>query len=367
MEKWLDKYQDGGFLGTINNGRHYSPAWGGQFQNGGEMSYYQQGRDFKPRMISRDGSIVKDNLGYWNPENWGKPVEIDSPEITMRNVNIPLLGVSDVGDKKIMLPNHDYKFRGKKVREYPIAQTGKDVKAFYSEYLNSPNYKTRLQKQGYSNPERVISARMKNLALNKFRSTDEGSYYDQSNHTAYIDPNDSINFNTSQDVIAAHELSHGVGNLSTKMKPGYLGLNPLEVAKINNRNNLSNYANDYISGKAPLNISKIHDSSPHEYKADMDAFRYQLKKDKIYDTGTQEFNQELLNIAKKKYKGNKEFERLFKRSKDNELIELMNTIAQNKQYSSQELPIAKYGINELNELTTFANSNQSGKWLNKYS
>lgn len=36
MNKWLDKYEDGGYLGTTNVGRDYSPAWGGQFQDGGK-------------------------------------------------------------------------------------------------------------------------------------------------------------------------------------------------------------------------------------------------------------------------------------------------------------------------------------------
>ena len=109
------KHENGGFLGTTNKGRNYSPAWGGQFQNG---------LDFKPKMISKNGSVVKDNLGYWNPDNWGKPVEIDSPSITMQGVDRELIGVSDEGDTKLLQPNKNYKFKGKKVTEYPIAKYG---------------------------------------------------------------------------------------------------------------------------------------------------------------------------------------------------------------------------------------------------
>ena len=70
------------------------------------------------------GDITKDNDGYWNPDNWGKPVEIGSNDITMQGVNQPLLGISDTGDTQYMVPGKDYKFKGNKVREFPIAQNG---------------------------------------------------------------------------------------------------------------------------------------------------------------------------------------------------------------------------------------------------
>lgn len=85
--------------------------------------------DFAPyikvdKSKKKDGGIVKDNQGYWNPENWGKPVEIDSNNITMEGVYEPLLGVSDTGDTKLMKPGKNYKFKGKKVTEFPVAELG---------------------------------------------------------------------------------------------------------------------------------------------------------------------------------------------------------------------------------------------------
>jgi len=96
------------------------------YENGGKMmSYYQAGLDFEPKTISKKGSkIKKDNDGYWNPENWGKPVEIDSNEITMQGVYQPLLGISDTGDVQMMYPGEDYEFDGESVTEYPVAQNG---------------------------------------------------------------------------------------------------------------------------------------------------------------------------------------------------------------------------------------------------
>ena len=72
----------------------------------------------------KEGGVIKDNNGYWNPNNWGKVVEIGSNDITMKGVNQPLLGISDEGDIQYMEPNKDYKFKGKKVREFPIARNG---------------------------------------------------------------------------------------------------------------------------------------------------------------------------------------------------------------------------------------------------
>ena len=41
--KWLDKYEEGGYLGTTNKGFDYNGAWSGQFQEGGEIPMAQNG------------------------------------------------------------------------------------------------------------------------------------------------------------------------------------------------------------------------------------------------------------------------------------------------------------------------------------
>jgi len=38
----------------------------------------------------------------------------------MNNVNYPVLGISDTGDTKVMMPWNDYKFRGSVVYEHPL-------------------------------------------------------------------------------------------------------------------------------------------------------------------------------------------------------------------------------------------------------
>lgn len=126
MKNWLEKYENGNYLGTTSKPFNYNGAWNGPAKNG--MTFYQNGLDWKPKTISKNGSIIQDNEGYWNPDNWGHPVEINSNQITMQGVYQPLIGISDTGDTKLMMPGENHKFKGKKVTEFPIAQNGKNVR-----------------------------------------------------------------------------------------------------------------------------------------------------------------------------------------------------------------------------------------------
>lgn len=90
-------------------------------QENGGMTYYQHGLDWKPKTISRDGSVIKDDRGQW--AHPGEITEIDSNEITMQGVPYPVLGISDEGDTKMMFPEQEYKFKGKKVTEYPLKKS----------------------------------------------------------------------------------------------------------------------------------------------------------------------------------------------------------------------------------------------------
>jgi hypothetical protein len=73
----------------------------------------------------KEVGVIKDDMGYWNPDNWGSPVEIGSNEITMQDVPFDVLGISDEGDTKLMKPGKNYKFKGKKVTEFPMAKNGR--------------------------------------------------------------------------------------------------------------------------------------------------------------------------------------------------------------------------------------------------
>jgi hypothetical protein len=63
-------------------------------------------------------NCITDNRGQWNhPE---KCTLIESGEITMKNVNYPLVGFDETGHVKLMLPEKRYTFPGKKVLEIPL-------------------------------------------------------------------------------------------------------------------------------------------------------------------------------------------------------------------------------------------------------
>jgi hypothetical protein len=88
------------------------------YRQGGNIPVSSQGVYEYPK---QEGKVVKDDNGYWNPDNWGKAVEIDSNNITMKGVYEPLYAVPDVGSPILMFPNQDYIFKNAtKVTEYPI-------------------------------------------------------------------------------------------------------------------------------------------------------------------------------------------------------------------------------------------------------
>ena len=93
-------------------------------------AWEQQIENLKNYPKYEDGGIIKDDRGYWNPDNWGKDVEIDQSDpdsfIDMEGVYEPLLGVSDKGEERIMYPGEKHKFKKgtKKVIESRIAKNG---------------------------------------------------------------------------------------------------------------------------------------------------------------------------------------------------------------------------------------------------
>ena len=197
---WLDKYNDGGPVqpnynnysvsapegfqgdGYSNVGRNYSPAWGGQFamggslpgatgfmyarvgapskgphrnqtdvtdasaQNGTEMRYYQEGLDWKPKSISKNGSVIKDDRGQW--AHPGEITQIGSNQITMQGVPYPVMGISDTGDMQMMYPNKDYVYDGESVIEYPMMQNGGVAYADNTRVGNVPRYTRPSNYQG---------------------------------------------------------------------------------------------------------------------------------------------------------------------------------------------------------------------------
>jgi hypothetical protein len=77
---------------------------------------------FNNMQVQKQGGVIKDDRGQW--AHPGEITEINSNDITMEGVPYPVLGISDEGDTKLMKPGKNYKFKGKKVTEFPIAKNG---------------------------------------------------------------------------------------------------------------------------------------------------------------------------------------------------------------------------------------------------
>jgi hypothetical protein len=93
----------------------------------------------------KQGGVIKDDRGQW--AHPGEITEIDSPYITMQGVPYPVLGISDEGDTQMMYPEEEYKFKGKKVTEFPMAKNGirQEQKGLVNldQLTNFTNYNTK--------------------------------------------------------------------------------------------------------------------------------------------------------------------------------------------------------------------------------
>lgn len=58
---------------------------------------------------------------------------IPSGNITMKDVDFPVLGTDNLGNSKVMMPGNDYKFPGDMVFETPMAQRGKEITPYQSQ------------------------------------------------------------------------------------------------------------------------------------------------------------------------------------------------------------------------------------------
>jgi len=238
-------------------------------------------------------------------------------------------------------------------------QNGGTIRDFYVNYLNSPNYKKRLNLQGYTNPNQTTKDRLNNIKkIDITYNKGMGSQYDPYSGDINIDRLELKQANLPIQSTIAHEYSHGAGSMMygyNNIKDQDLALNVKELEKINEKNQYRKI--DTSSSNKKLNIEeKInidHDALAPEAKANIDALRYMLFKDKIYNTGNEEFNQKILEKAKKLYSKDEIINRNFKAFKDKDLIYLMNSIAKNE-YQDDEIyaqnggsiPISPNGVYE---------------------
>jgi hypothetical protein len=92
------------------------------YTGAGALTYKALQGQEEPLPGMRQGGIIKDDRGQW--DHPGEITEINSNDITMQGVPYPVLGISDTGDTKLMQPGGKYKYKGKKVTEFPMAKNG---------------------------------------------------------------------------------------------------------------------------------------------------------------------------------------------------------------------------------------------------
>jgi hypothetical protein len=335
------------------------------------------------------GGVIKDDLGQW--AHPGEITEIGSNQITMQGVPYPVLGISDTGDKKMMQPGKDYKFKGNSVTEYPMAQEGAGVNKegvkqykWFKNYMRSPKYKERLKKEfpdyndrqieqeSKSRLQNVMQTRVGFLPLSSKYSKNLGSIQGFYDHDAFpgaimlrpeysASTSDEIfepgNYLNGYNTIPLHEWSHAADDGGNKMPQSTTDLM------------LSKMKENFLD----IPKDKYYYTKPTEYLGRMQPLRYLMQQEGLYDAGTQDFTKEDLENAKqnKTIKNNQHFQDLMENVKsDEDFIELMNKVASVNQKDNSRTMIAKDGksLVELNQLTNFTNYNtpQPGGWLDKY-
>ena len=327
----------------------------------------------------KDGGVIEDDRGQWAYP--GKVTKINSNNITMKGVNYPVLGVSDTGDTKVMQPGvENYKYDGNSVTEYPMAQTGdKVVKDFISNYINSPKFKERLTSSNYNNVEDQVIKRSNNIDNTNYIEQEEtpglletfdkmyndkpystsGSKYDERLNTVIYDKKQDIDYGIGKNSVIAHEYGHAA--LDGTPEVGATPSSP------NKRFLLNNYdSNELTSRLRKYKGQTQHDLNPIENKSDLDAFRFELSQQGIYDAGKEDITKDILKKGKDSFFK----KRLLKNYKEEDLIWLMNNIA-SIDNSVTEYPMAQDGLNavpdpapQINFLKDWASSAMHNKMLN---
>lgn len=231
----------------------------------------------------------------------------------------------------------------KEERDAPI----KDQKKFLEDYLGSQLYVDRLKKQGYNDPEGVRDERLKKLRevtvleYPHRQGMDVAAWTNMAEPDAgliHIDYGEMKTFpmggkEIQPESIKAHEASHIAGAYNNPYKTTKISMNKNDLKAFSSRNKL--YNKDYIKKyNEKFSDQGGHDMDPAENKADLDALRYMLYKDKIYDARKDKFELQHLQKAKSLYKDDAMLRKFMEAFSDDDIIYLMNNIAQNNQSNS---------------------------------
>ena len=293
---------------------------------------------------------------------------IPSGNITMKDVDFPVFGMDNLGNSRVMMPGANYTFPGSSVFEVPLVQRGggfygelfdalepqdpnrvfqnSDAKDFTLNYINSPKYLERLQSSGYNFPEDERDLRASQVAdtgymvqrgtpgfIDQLIKMYKGEPY--SAYGSMYSPSDDLIIYNSDD---AEKYGYGDGSSIIAHEYGHAELQNFKPNR-KTGDRLNQYDIDELVSRLQTYEGQTrHDTEPDENKSDLNALRFELFQQGLYDAGTEDIDKETLRKSKSSYLKN----RLLKNYSEDDLIWLLNNIAMDDSQQS-ELFMAQAG------------------------
>jgi|TARA_R100000455_G_C6273437_1_gene131118 hypothetical protein len=334
--------------------------------------------------------VIEDDMGQLT--NPGKITKINSNNITMKGVDFPVLGISDTGDKKMMLPGKDYKFDGNSVTEYPMAQEGETIDASEQiEFLKNWNMSNRGQEllsNSFKGNQRLIDDRTfkRNTFLDNVKIEQaDGNFLGRYNRGPHRIQMDSSNYDgeakyigKGPDDVLLHELSHSqdYGGKYNNFAKLNMPLSDVKLINSLNKTNIRNKKNTNELSKGEVKDLK-YIGDPSEVRARLNAIRY------FYETEPQLggkakglpsiFDSEVTPEMQETMKINEQYQDLKKLYSDDEINMLLNTISDNSQssgpsniaYAQEGGGLNKEGVEQYKFLKSYMNSQKYQDRLKK--
>jgi hypothetical protein len=222
-------------------------------------------------------------------------------------------------------------------------------KQWMQSYIQSPKYKERLA-NFYKYPDYIQRQRSNQVENTGFKEVDGNTLqYDSDQNLIRISPAEINSSKLNPSEVITHELGHATNASGTNPA---LRLSPLEENYIFNRNNIDPQLRTDLTSAADRRFQTVseylgsgpnHNFAPSENKSDIDAFRFLLDQQGLYDARTQDITPEILQKAKQNKAVQKSFssQRLFQNFQDNQLLDIMNKVAFN---STADPTYAEYGV-----------------------